>query len=617
MPRKRACDSCHEKKISCDGGSPRCDWCNHRNLKCTYDRATASSRKRPQPAEFSLQDEIEERLERLESLLQGLRRTDRGDPSPPAEINDKILSKSQPPSHGGIFYGSLYFAGCHLGDISSRNGIPIFSDEGRKWVQDRTGEIAALERGHEPSSLDLDAALNGLNNLALLGGQNAALLLPTKTTAQCCLDIFRASTLQLVFPVVDLNTFQDTIDRAYEETTESTRAMVCVLAFISFLSLLEPQKTAELLPNAEIYATKAQQMLLLTMAEPTIEGLQAALLLCLYLDFSGQLQAASMLHSLASRSLFMLGGHLKPKPPSGATPDDARLRHLRTLFWLCYFCDKHISLRTGQPHAIADDQCDLALCDDYPGLDFIDLKMDGPSLTQYLPKPLQPSDLGLTIIKSKVFSLLFTPSALKKSDTEILHTVRMLDEELERWRLSVPQSVRPSLSSVTDPADPSLQHEFGMLLIFVRFEYLYLLSAIHRACGRCQAWSIDGGVPNAVRSSLLLSVEASRSTLVYLKVASEMVHRESFWLVIFYPLWASVTLFCNILYKPSARHAQSDVELVSSVPYLLKKLRARDTTPSEALHLQRLETFIAELIHLANKAIYKHRIENPTAQGKE
>jgi hypothetical protein len=78
-----------------------------------------------------------------------------------------------------------------------------------------------------------------------------------------------------------------------------------------------------------------------------------------------------------------------------------------------------------------------------------------------------------------------------------------------------------------------------------------------------------------------------------------------------------VTLFCNILYKPSARHAQSDVELVSAVPYLLKKLRAREPTPSEALHLQRLEAFIAELIHLANKAIYKHRIENPTVRGKE
>lgn len=215
----------------------------------------------------------------MESLLQGLRRTDRGDPSPPAENGDKFPSKSQPPSHGGIFYGSLYFAGCHLGDVSSRNGIPIFSDEGRKWVQDRTGETAALEGGQELSEMDLDFAQNKLSDLAILGGHNSAAPLPTKATAQSCLDIFRASTLQVVFPVVDLSTFQDTIDRAYEETAESTRAMVCVLSFISFLSLLEPQKTAELLPDVEMYATKAQQLLLLTMAEPTVEGLQAALLL--------------------------------------------------------------------------------------------------------------------------------------------------------------------------------------------------------------------------------------------------------------------------------------------------------------------------------------------------
>ena len=129
--------------------------------------------------------------------------------------------------------------------------------------------------------------------------------------------------------------------------------------------------------------------------------------------------------------------------------------------------------------------------------------------------------------------MLYSPSALHKSDPELLRDVRELDDQLEDWRMSVPSQIRPKLHALSvDSVLEILRHagQFQMLTIFIHLEYLYLVSTIHRACGRCSAWSDDEHTrPQAVSSSLALAVQASRSTLIYLQASSHYIHRESFW----------------------------------------------------------------------------------------
>lgn len=223
-----------------------------------------------------------------------------------------------------------------------------------------------------------------------------------------------------------------------------------------------------------------------------------------------------MAHAIAVRCVYRLGGQ---RDPQGQVPT-ASQKHFRELFWLLYFSDKHISLRSGQPSAINDIECDLSL-DDYIGLEAV----THPTETVY------PSDLRLTVIKSRVSSMLYSPSCMYRSDSELLRDVRELDDELEEWRSSVPEHCRPRLAvgDASNATDLLEQHNFGMVAIFVHLEYLYLISAIHRACGRCTAWSNDEGGPGAVASSLALSVQASRSTLVYFAAATKYIHPESFW----------------------------------------------------------------------------------------
>lgn len=234
------------------------------------------------------------------------------------------------------------------------------------------------------------------------------------------------------------------------------------------------------------------------------------------------------MHSLASRLIFMLGGHLH-------TPidvDETKLsrikrmsRQLRMLFWQCYIFDKHITLRTGNPPLIPDDYCDLTPLSDGPGS-----PEDVRHSTDFaFMHDVFPTDLSLSHLKSKTYTALYSAQARAKSDAEVLKTVRELDDELEKWRLAMPAEVRPALS-IVDKKQVKL-HEMKLppstRYATMHLEYHHLVITIHQASGRLGPGEegartrLDGEglLPRegAVQSSNVLSLEASRSTLVYLE----------------------------------------------------------------------------------------------------
>ncbi|CAK7212811.1 hypothetical protein SBRCBS47491_001591 [Sporothrix bragantina] len=154
--------------------------------------------------------------------------------------------------------------------------------------------------------------------------------------------------------------------------------------------------------------------------------------------------------------------------------------------------------------------------------------------------PWLPGDLRLSVMKSKTYRMLFSTEALRKPDAELLRDIRELDEELERWRMSLPAETRPQLFYARAKV-PSL-HAFGgrlsqgqmMHRTVLHFEYHYLLATIHRAVGRCRAWGSDGGTSDEIsmlQSSLTLSVEASRETIFYLRLAMDTLFENCFWYV--------------------------------------------------------------------------------------
>jgi hypothetical protein len=200
---------------------------------------------------------------------------------------------------------------------------------------------------------------------------------------------------------------------------------------------------------------------------------------------------------------------------------------------MIYWNDKEISLRTGQPPSINDDDCDLTLPNGYLDFKYID---DRPEFEHFLLDdtlvPLLPGDVRLDIIKSKAYTLLYSARAMRKSDAELIRDIRQLDDELEAWRLSVPPGFRPSLSLRDDSEQrqPELSELRRMERVMVNFEYYHLVATIHEATGRCRSWTAQQSFEmGGVSSSLALAVEASRSTLVYLRTIVRNLMGEVFW----------------------------------------------------------------------------------------
>lgn len=74
-------------------------------------------------------------------------------------------------------------------------------------------------------------------------------------------------------------------------------------------------------------------------------------------------------------------------------------------------------------------------------------------------------------------------------------------------------------------------------------------------------------------------------------------------MIVFYPLWATLTIFCNIIHDPLHDLVASDIEMLGSIPRMIQGMHKRPLNPNEMCHFDMLETFVAELVRLAECAI--------------
>lgn len=236
----------------------------------------------------------------------------------------------------------------------------------------------------------------------------------------------------------------------------------------------------------------------------------------------------------------MLGGHAhKPIPPREmvTTRQELENRQLRLLFWLCYIFDKDMALRLNQPPVMADDYCDLTLPEGYANsVLFVPRSPDTVSEHPFWTPNFFPGELRLSRLKDKVARTLYSASAVRKTEAELFRDIRQLDDELENWRQTLSPEYRPSLSisKTLRMNGPKLSKEpNAMRRIVLHLEYHHLMTTIHRASGRC-SFSGPDGRPEAqpfgvVQSSIALTLEASRSTLIFLRTATQGLVGEAFW----------------------------------------------------------------------------------------
>ncbi|OJJ54541.1 hypothetical protein ASPSYDRAFT_93459 [Aspergillus sydowii CBS 593.65] len=619
--RSTACDACFHRKIKCDSTKPRCNWCYHRQVDCTYDRHRSDGTVR-RKASAGKRRNLIDRIRHIDQLRA---ESKLGDDPPPAEEVAHTARQSANPSKllGPIQLlpspRIIHFAGWKIGNISpDRGSTPTLLPEGIQWIQSRTGttvpfptvHYAPWEKSKPSHSLSVGIRRTSTRRLEL----------PPRPVLNRYLDAYWSSAIHALFPVIDSSLFSQTIDTAYLASQggahNSSRACIfALLGLVSGVDYPRAQCTAPTPPNIprDDYILEAQRLLPSIICEGfNLDALQATVILAVLGVMTGELQNATHYVSISSRSIIAVGVHTMGDPVQelgllSSDSDDIRIRkHIRNLFWICYVLDKDISLRTGQSHCLRDEDCNLQLPVDYTKDLFPRMTYSAP--LNAAEGPLFPVELNLSLIKSRIFTALYSYQGLQKSDAEIIRLIRELDDEIERWRLSMPSELRPTLSYGKDDAHkhPS---RMTMYLVIVHLNYYFCINIVHLAGSRCESWRSacsSPGMMDGLKSSLTLSVEASRSLLCFLKDAENSISTGSFWSLLFYPMSAVLTLFCNLLANPDASTAADDAYLLVVAEHTTERVFLRQISEiDQAAHIQAITGFISSVRNIAQQAIKK------------
>ncbi|KAF4212686.1 hypothetical protein CNMCM8980_000779 [Aspergillus fumigatiaffinis] len=494
-----------------------------------------------------------------------------------------------------------------LNNVTYLGGHHVFSDEGRKWIESQVGETINFDKLF---SLELQwlkpLRLNANTTVPPALCPN----LPSRPEVERYILVYSSSFQCLVFPVISRSFFEKTLDLAYSpvQLSGSASAKSCVYSFLSLVSLFGFDDNIHGATDCQSYASAARSLLAPVVEEMTVDGLQSLIMLVQLNYFLGDLQSAAVTLSIATRLLYALGAHILATNRSSAASllayDKSELGcHLRDLFWLCYSFDKDICLRTGQPPCMNDAHCDLTLPSGYVWLQDINLQQTIPQIDNHT-NPLFPWDLRLSMLKSRIYNELYSASSLHQSVSELLSSIRALDEALEQWRLSLPGEFRPTLYfSGETPVSANVNTQAVML----RLAYYYCITTIHQATSRRQVSETDLAGPRLkeIGSSTSLSIAASRSTLSYLHRVLPVVKGECFRIILFYAITAVLTLFCNIISNPHDAEANHNVDLLQMVPGLIRRIPIRKLTLGEVIHLQYLDGFTAELAAICVRAVSK------------
>ncbi|CAJ0550147.1 Ff.00g100770.m01.CDS01 [Fusarium sp. VM40] len=423
---------------------------------------------------------------------------------------------------------------------------------------------------------------------------------------------FCSSMQFLVFPVLSLDRFvKQTLPLAYAEGNgnqhgvRSAKACVYGLIFTSdIFGHNNDRDMSEAVSACESYALELEDSIPMILREMTADGLEALSMLIIYKYFMGDLQSAAFLVPMTMRLIFRLGAHVPPQTTEPYNKNNLA-HHLRDLFWVCYCIDKDLTHRINQPPAINDNHCNLVLPANYAQMQSSNiLTSNGSSNHNSSTVPLYPWDLRLSKMKSRIYEDLYSMSALTQPEAEVLRRIRCLDEELEMWRLTLPIDHRPTLSFLEQtPVDAHTNTQAIML----RLSYHHCITLIHKA--RCRIFGMnlspsimpdDGDAAN-----FQLLVDASKSTLTYLEKALPALAHECFWIIIFYPMTAIVTIFSVALSNTKTSPVLRDLERLEDFVQVIRQIPIRKLTVAEITHLDFIEELVLEMSRLVLGATHQ------------
>ncbi|KIV97273.1 hypothetical protein PV10_01041 [Exophiala mesophila] len=292
-------------------------------------------------------------------------------------------------------------------------------------------------------------------------------------------------------------------------------------------------------------------------------SVQALTLMAYFTEGIGSPHLEFTLCSSAISLAVSKGLHRQPAAHWGLSQRE--IRQQNGLFWNLYCLDAQISLRSGRPPSIDDNDISCRA-----------LQHDGDSDVIF-----SSICIRLAQISRRVYRRLSSARALQQSTKELVRAVSELDNELDQYQRSISSLV--SLEQALDPLAVSTVLPVN-LVILLKYLYYSILFAIHTPL--VLPWLNQNKLDRPedfeqqVEYSCQTVAKAARAAILN----TRFIHLDAstpVLLAIFVPNSSILALFLHILKNPCAPSVQSDIVLMDIASgFLSRLLLATDCTLS-------------------------------------
>ncbi|TVY25243.1 putative transcriptional regulatory protein [Lachnellula hyalina] len=521
-------------------------------------------------------DEMENRIKRMESAIIAPEVHGTTEPVERKEeekSSDKIESQAELSNHLSNLVidpsGSPNFIGW-------ASGFSLFSPQGVRWISERVGdkdELAQLAQTMSKHDYGVWGRADGDLWYPTPRSQHSPL--PPKDLASQYVNCFFI-TFNNVFPIVSRKVFNSYFERQYSANPPASTAWYALFNAVLCLGSIRTEGERDMHvrgsclidytsndqeTGVEYFRNASSCFHELFFNEASLMAMQAMTLMLYITRSSPNPQPAYTLTCAAGNLANTLGLHRRLDCVGLAAEE---LEQRRNVFWVFYLMEKAISHNLGRPSVITDDDIAIDLPPKKPGL------IQSPSGAKV--HDIFQDQITLAIIKSRIYTELYSASSQTKSESDRMKVLAKLDNHLQRWRDAMPIDIRPE-----HPIRCS--DEQYVPVVMMHFIYLDAIILLHRLSGHQEASKIPRSDTTDMKSrhaSQVLCLAAARHSIQLLHTFSSnnLQNQHIMWFVtlfqahtpmaLYYPLSASLVLFAHILSNPQTHH-QHDIQLMNQL----------------------------------------------------
>ncbi|KAK5047210.1 hypothetical protein LTR84_006732 [Exophiala bonariae] len=326
------------------------------------------------------------------------------------------------------------------------------------------------------------------------------------------------------------------------------RNIVFAAGYRSLLATTPAVSFADAQAKAGFYFNNALSMFTRLILPPsTLIAVRALTLMACYVEGIG---SPALKHSLCANAVHIAqckGLYRQPDKSWGNSENETLKRNW--LWWTIYCLEKHLSLCSGRPSVIDDDNVSAQIPWAMPRGSNADL--------QSLSIAAKHAKLH-----SRISRHLLSFKALSMSTKDLITAVNQYHDQLTQLLDEMPTAFR-----IGTLARPPYSNRILIQLLYLHFSIYGSLMALHAhffypwMVSRHSTDIQDDALEVQLASSASTVADAARKIILALRLADSNITTPS-WLTFYYPTYAAINLFIFLVKNPSSPSAKSDLGLL-------------------------------------------------------